>query len=111
MPDMNKLKASLPEGISIVMIVGALEDSGYTIDPPIVTEEGEPVASDEQALEGEAPPSPEEEMAAEDEEFTGGAGEMFEEEGPPPEEEAMSRLSRKEQSKALDNFDTSEYEQ
>ena len=66
MPDLNKLKAALPEGVSIVMIVGALEDSGYSIDPPITTEEGEPVAPSEQEMSEE----PMEEPAA--------AGDMLE---------------------------------
>mgnify|MGYP003126916923 CR=1 FL=1 len=53
MPDMNKLKAALPEGVSVVMIVGALEDSGYSIEPPIMTDEGEPVAPSEQEMSEE----------------------------------------------------------
>ena len=67
MPDMNKLKAALPEGVSVVMIVGALEDSGYSIEPPIMTDEGEPVAPSEQEMA-------EESMA---EEEAGAAGDML----------------------------------
>ena len=76
MPDMNKLKGLLPEGVSVVMIVGALEDSGYSIDPPIITDEGEPVASDERALEGEDS-APEEELVEEDM-MAGAAGDGLE---------------------------------
>ena len=121
MPDVNKLKEALPEGISIVMIVGALEDSGYSIDPPIITDEGEPVAPSEEGMAEEVPP---EEAPAEDpimdappeEEMGGAAGDMFagmENEsadpvGPPP---PVGRLSRKEQAGKLDEMNLDEYEE
>ena len=107
MPDMNKLKGLLPEGISIVMIVGALEESGYSIDPPIITEEGEPVASSEEALAEEVPA---------DESMGGAAGDMFAEMEPdesmdPVGPEPMGRLSRQEQAGKLEEMDLAEYEE
>ena len=107
MPDMNKLKAALPEGVSVVMIVGALEDSGYSIDPPIMTDEGEPVASSEAEMS-------EDPMAEDD--MGGAAGDMFggmepDESMDPVGPEPMGRLSRKEQAGRLDEMDLAEYEE
>ncbi len=105
MPDMKKLEDALPEGVSVVMIVGALEDSGYSIDPPIMTEEGEPVASSEEDM-SEDPRA---------EEGEGAAGDMFEgmemQEGDEEEPMGMGRLSRQEQAERLENMDISQFEE
>ena len=109
---MNKLKAALPEGVSVVMIVSALEDSGYSIDPPIMTDEGEPVASSEEEMAED--PMAEDPMA--EEAMGGSAGDMFggmepDESMDPVGPEPMGRLSRKEQAGRLDEMDLAEYEE
>ena len=107
MPDMNKLKAALPEGVSVVMIVGALEDSGYSIDPPIMTDEGEPMASSESEMSED--PMAEDAMGGSAGDMFGGmeADESMDPVGPMP----MGRLSRQEQAGKLDEMNLDEYEE